>query len=140
MYLDERVREPSGLDWNEKNARTVREQLDRITVAIRSGTFRFAEVFPKSRNHEYFSEKEKAQHPSQTRPEEIQFGEYAQKWFALLGSSGRVSGRTVREYKSYQDHYLIPFFGKMSFAQLNAHVFQEFISWARNPSLPAQFE
>ena len=40
MYLDKRVREFSGMTWNEKNAKTVREQLDRIILAIKAGTFR----------------------------------------------------------------------------------------------------
>ena len=35
IYLDERVRENSGLPWNEKNAKRVREQLDKIMVAIK---------------------------------------------------------------------------------------------------------
>ena len=59
MYLGERVREPSGLPWNRENARKVRDQLDRIVVAVKAGTFRFAEVFPKSNNLEYFTEKER---------------------------------------------------------------------------------
>src|SRR5208337_95375 len=57
-YLGERVRESSDLEWNEANARVVREQLDKIIVAIKAGTFRFSEVFPKSKSKEYFREKE----------------------------------------------------------------------------------
>jgi len=37
-YLNERVRENSGLPWNDQNAREVREQLDSIVVAIRNKT------------------------------------------------------------------------------------------------------
>jgi integrase len=58
IYLGERVREPSGLGWNEKNAKVVREQFDRIVAAIKGGTFRVAEVFPKSKNLDHFSAKE----------------------------------------------------------------------------------
>ena len=54
MYLGERVRESSGLPWNEKNARLGREQLDKIMVAINSGTFRFHETFPHSKKRDYF--------------------------------------------------------------------------------------
>ncbi|MGA2959862.1 MAG: DUF3596 domain-containing protein [Thermodesulfobacteriota bacterium] len=50
LYLGERVRESSDLEWNESNARSVREQLDKIIVSIKSGTFRFSEVFPKSKS------------------------------------------------------------------------------------------
>jgi len=53
------VRESSELDWNEKNSKEVREQLDRIIVAIKSGSFRFTEVFPNSKRADYFSEKER---------------------------------------------------------------------------------
>ena len=72
MYLGERVRGSSGLPWNRENARRVRDQLDRIVVAVKAGTFRFAEVFPESIKGEYFAE-----------------------WYALLKNSGRVSERTL---------------------------------------------
>ena len=58
IYLDERVRECAGHPWNERNAKEVRAQMDKIIVAIRSGTFRFAEVFPDSKRKDYFAEKE----------------------------------------------------------------------------------
>ena len=58
-YLGERVRETSELDWNEKNAKIVREQLDKIVVAIKSGTFKYGEVFPNSKKAGYFTEKER---------------------------------------------------------------------------------
>jgi integrase len=57
-YMGERVREFSGLVWDEKNAKHVREQLDKIIVSIKSGTFRFAEVFPHSKKRDHFREKE----------------------------------------------------------------------------------
>src|SRR5271157_952702 len=58
MYLGERVRESSGLHWNEKNARLVREQLDRIMTTIKAGTFRFHEIFPASKKIDYFQKQE----------------------------------------------------------------------------------
>jgi len=109
MYLDERVRETSGLPWNEKNAKEVREQLDRIIVAIKNKTFRFAEVFPESKKADYFAEKEREAFRLKTEPDEVFFEEYAWKWFELLEGSGRVTGRTLCEYKSYLENYLIPF-------------------------------
>ena len=39
MYLGERVRESSGLKWNDENEKTVRKQLDKIMVYIESGEF-----------------------------------------------------------------------------------------------------
>jgi integrase len=138
IYLGERVREPSGLDWNEKNAKTVREQLDRIIMAIKSGTFRFAEVFPSSKNRDHFSAREKDVYGSKTTPDQVLFKDYAWKWFNLLKGSGRVSGRTLMDYKSYLKQYLVPFFGEMSFARFNAHLFEEFVSWARERKLTGE--
>ena len=59
MYLGERVRESSQLDWTAENIKHVREQLDKIIVSIKSGQFRFAEVFPASKKKDYFAEKER---------------------------------------------------------------------------------
>ena len=58
VYLGERVRENSNLPWNDSNAKHVRDQLDKIIVKIKSGSFKFAEVFPSSRKKDYFAEKE----------------------------------------------------------------------------------
>lgn len=58
MYLGERVRESSGLAWNDNNAKHVRAQLDKIIVGIKSGTFKFGKVFPNSKKTDYFVEKE----------------------------------------------------------------------------------
>ena len=51
MYLGERVRESSQLDWTAENIKHVRGQLDKIVVSIKSGHFRFAEVFPASKKN-----------------------------------------------------------------------------------------
>jgi integrase len=130
-YFGDRVRECSGLVWNDENARSVRQQLDRIVVSIDSGTFRFSKVFEKSKRKEFFDKKEAELYGSQITPDEIKFGEYAWKWYELKRNSWRVTGRTLKEYKSYLDLYLIPFLGEKTFAQLNAHLFEQFVSYAR---------
>jgi len=135
MYLDERVRETSGLPWNEKNAKDVREQLDMVVVAIKDGTFRFAEVFPHSKKAEYFAQKEKDRFRLPTTPDQVIFGSEALLWLDLKRGMSMVTGRTLKEYKSYLTMYLIPFFGKMTFDELNAHVFNTFISWAKTRRL-----
>lgn len=134
-YLGERVRESSELVWNEKNARTVREQLDKIIVTIRSGTFSFAEVFPNSKKADYFNEKERLLSRGGWSPDEVLFKEYVKRWYDLLKGSGRVSERTLLGYKSYIDLYLSPFFDDMAFGSLNAGTFDKFISWARKQRL-----
>ena len=120
MYLGERVRESSGLPWNEKNARLVREQLDRIMVAINSGTFRFHETFPASKKRDYFQRQGMLHYGFKKKPEDVKFREAALQWYNLRRESQRVTGRTLLGYKSYLDGYLIPFFGDMTFTQMHA--------------------
>jgi integrase len=131
MYLGERVRESSGLPWNRENAREVRDQLDRIVVAVKAGTFRFAEVFPESIKRKYFADKERLLFGKDRTPEEVLCKDYISEWYALLKDSGRVTERTLWGYKSHIDLYLQPFFGKLTFAALNANTFDRFIAWAR---------
>jgi integrase len=131
MYLGERVRECSELAWNEKNAKLVREQLDRIIIGIKSGTFRFAEVFPESKNREHFSVKERETYRMRESPEDVFCKDYFGTWYGLLKSSGRVTQRTLLGYKSYMNLYLLPFFEDLTFGDLNATTFERFIAWAR---------
>lgn len=41
LYCANRVRESSGLRWNNDNIKTVRSQLGRIAMAIKDGSFEF---------------------------------------------------------------------------------------------------
>ena len=134
-YLGERVREPSGIVWNEQNAKSVREQLDAIIVGIKSGSFRFSEVFPNSKKQEYFREKEMLLFGGNKAPDQVLFEGYARIWYDLLKDSGRVSERTLLGYKSYLKLYLTPFFGKMAFVHLNKGTFDKFVSWAKKQKL-----
>lgn len=137
-YLGERVRESSGLPWNEKNAKTVRTQLDKILLKKADGTFRFAEVFPQSKNKELFAKLEREAFGLKLTPNEVLFKDYAWKWFDLREAAGRVTGRTLKEDRSYLNLYLVPFFGDKTFAQLNAHLMEEFVAWARKLELKGQ--
>lgn len=83
IYLGERVREPAGLKWNQENAKLMREQLDRIMMAIKTGAFRFAEVFPRSRNRDHFSELERRVLNFKHTPDQVTFGEFAELWYSL---------------------------------------------------------
>jgi integrase len=131
MHLGERVRESSDLTWNDKNAKYVREQLDKIVVGIKSGTFRFGKVFPNSKKADYFSEKERLLFGLNKTPDQVLFKDYVWIWYNLLKDSGRVSGRTLLGYKSYLNLYLIPYFGELTFAGLNKSTFDKFVSWAK---------
>lgn len=131
FYLGERVREDSGLSWNPKNAKSVREELDKIVVMMRSGDFRFAQVFPESSRREYFQQKETAFQGMKRTPDRTLFKDYVWGWYDLLKGSGRVTARTLLGYKSYVNLYLVPFFGEKAFADLNPRTFERYISWAR---------
>jgi integrase len=76
LYLGERVREPADLDWNERNAKHVREQLDKIIVSIKSGTFRFTEVFPHSKKRYDFREKENQVYGRRKTPDQVLLKDY----------------------------------------------------------------
>lgn len=138
IYLNERVRESAGLPWNEANAKIVREQLDRIVAAIKEKTFRFAEVFPESKRRDFFAAKEAQIYVVKITPGDVLFGEYSSKWLALLEASGRIAGRTLLSYKSYLEHYLLPFFGSKSFAELGSQAFEEFAAFAHGLELRGQ--
>jgi integrase len=137
-YLNERVRENSGLPWNDQNAKEVRDQLDSIVVAIRNMTFRFGVVFPHSRKRAKFEELERVAFVLNLSPDQVTFGEYGSKWYELFCETGRVTGRTLYGYKGYLKHYLIPFFEEKTFRQLNATVFEEFVAWAKNQKLKGE--
>ena len=111
------------MDWNESNAKTVRDQLDKIIVEIKAGTFRFAKVFPKSKKANFFIEKELCLFGEIKTPDQVAFNDYAWDWYELLKDSGRVAQRTLWGYKSYLNRYLTKFFDKLTFAELNKSVF-----------------
>jgi integrase len=131
IYLGERVRENANLPWNGANAKQVRDQLDRIFLAIKTGSFKFADVFPTSRKKDYFAEKERLLRGGNLTPDQVLFKDYAQIWYELLKDSGRVTERTLWGYKSFILKYLVPFFGEMSFSELNKSTFDRFVSWAK---------
>ena len=105
MYIGERVRESSGLLWNDQNVKEVRKQLDAIAVAIDSGKFKFADVFPTSKKMDYFREKERALHGAAKSQAEVLFEEYAWIWYGLLKDSGRVAERTLLGYRRHIEIY-----------------------------------
>ena len=130
-YMGERVREPSGLDWDEKNAKYVREQIDKIIIFIKSGSFRFAEVFPHSKKRDYFREKESRVYGLKKTPDQVYLKDYILTWYELLKGSGRISERTLFGYKAHVDLYLIPFFKNMTLGDLNLETFEKLIFWAK---------
>jgi len=131
IYLGERVREKTGLNWNARNEKDVRNQLDRIVMAINDGSFRFAKVFPHSKKKDKFTKLEREKFNEKPPPGEIKIGEYIWKWYNAIRGSGRRTGRTLLTYKSYINNYLLPYFGEKTFDELNAVVLEHYISWSK---------
>ncbi len=132
LYLGHRVRESSGLPSNKDNAKIVREQLDRIGLAIKDGTFEFRKVFPKSKKVDFFSELERSLLGRTRQPSDVLFKDFAWEWYATLKATGGKRERTLLGYKSLLRLYLVPFFGEMPFGKINAVALDRFTAWARS--------
>ena len=131
-YLDNRVQESSGLKFTKRNENIVRKQLNSIINSIEEGSFKYAEVFPKSKKKDKFTKLESEAFDLLETPEYLEFEKVALDWYDLKKNSGRITERTLLDYKSQLYNYLIPYFGKMKFVQLNSSTFEKFISWAKN--------
>jgi len=131
IYLGERVREKAGIDDTKENTKLVRQQLDKIIMAIEAGSFRFADVFPQSKKKDYFRNKESGVYGHKKAPDEVNISDYTWQWYNSLKESGRVSQRTLYGYKTYINLYIVPFFEKMCFGDLNLNAFEKFIVWAK---------
>lgn len=131
LYCGHRVRESSGLRWNNDNAKTVRNQLDKIALSIASGSFEFRTVFPKSKKVEFFYDLERKLFGRTKQPSDVIFNNYVWEWYEMLKATGRIRERTLHGYKSLLRLYLEPFFGEMPFSDINAATLDEFTAWAK---------
>ena len=86
IYLGERVREKVGLDDNKENIKLVRQQLDKIIMAVGAGSFRFAEIFPQSKKRDYFKSKESEVYGHKKTPVEVNVNDYVWQWYNRLKS------------------------------------------------------
>ncbi|MHB8790188.1 MAG: tyrosine-type recombinase/integrase [Desulfobulbaceae bacterium] len=131
FYLNERVRESSGLPWNKENEKLVRMQLDEIIIAIRNNSFRYASVFPASKKSKKISQKEGVIYGRRALPQEVNIRDYAKQWYQLYKDTNRVTERTLLSYKSFLNLYIVPYFGDFTFADINAVLIERFVSWAK---------
>jgi integrase len=105
-YLDERVREPTGLDDTTEYRKVVRKQLDLIAAEIENGIFEFAKRFPHSSKKEYFAELEGKTVIKD--PAAVIFGEYVKKWWVDMKPG--MSESQIRDYISILDCHILPRF------------------------------
>ncbi len=134
-YLGERVRESSELPWTPENVDIVREQLNRMHASIQLGTFRFGEVFPKSKNKSLFIELERRAYNLGIEPGEVLCKEYFTTWYTRLKESKSVDESTLSYYRPIIENYLIPFFRECRMAELGIEKFHRFYIWSRNLKL-----
>jgi len=123
-YLDQRVREPSGLSDTQITRKKIRKQLDLIIAEIDNGIFEFAKRFPHSKKKDYFTELE-----GQTvtkDPTEVVFSNYVKKWWKEMEPGMSVS--MIRDYTSILNVHHIPYFGSMVFNEFNPLLMKKFVA------------
>ena len=112
-YLNERVREPSGLDDTAENRKTVRKQLDLIIAEINNGIFEFAKRLPHSSKKDYFAELEGRTVTKD--PAAVIFGDYVKKWWADMKPG--LSESQIRDYTSILNCHILPRFAVVPFSE-----------------------
>lgn len=123
-YRGLRVRERSGLKDTPSNRVKLRKQLDLVTAEIDNGVFEFAKRFPHSKQKEKFTQLEGKTY--RKSPGEVLFKNYVDGWLKEM-EEGMSDGQ-ARDYKSILKNHVIPFFGDLTFAEINAVCVKKFIA------------
>lgn len=123
-YQGHRVREPSGLLDTRANKDLLRKQLDLITVEIDNNLFEFAERFPHSKKKDYFTILEGK--TVRKKPGEILFGDYVKSWWKVMGPG--MSQNQVVDYDSCLRVHVLPYFGKLTFAEITPFLLKKFLA------------
>ena len=124
-YLNERVREPSGLGDSTENRKSLRRQLDLIIAEIENGIFEFAKRFPHSSKKEYFAELEGRTVTKD--PADVIFGDYVEKWWTDMKPG--MSESQIYDYSSILECHILPRFADVSFSEfMSPVVFKKFIA------------
>jgi len=132
-YMNQRVREPAGLENTEKNIRIVREKLDRILAEIERGEFEFARRFPYSKKKELFSMLETGTYRKD--PSAITFGDYYEQWFTAM-KPGMTESK-IRDYQGAINNHLFPYFGNIPFNLFTPVLMRKFHAHLKGKSGPA---
>jgi len=123
-YMNQRVREPVGLDDTPENRKLIRSKLDMVMAEIEIGEFEFARRFPYSKKKAHFTRLEGGTVRNDPKEKEMTFGEYYEKWFQEM--KGGMSAGKVRDYESIAIHHLLPFFGGLRFSEFNMVLMKKF--------------
>ncbi|MDA8161683.1 MAG: DUF3596 domain-containing protein [Desulfobacteraceae bacterium] len=127
FYNGVRIEKSTGLDDTPKNWQVARQWLDRQMEKMANRTFRFAEAFPGA------SDEEKAFHAAREgweyrpEPQDVLFENYVASWRSSILANA-TSIMKQRDWNSYIDCRIIPYFGKMTFHQIHAVEVQRFLA------------
>jgi len=132
-YMNQRVREPVGLDDTKSNKLFIREKLDLILAEIENGEFEFAQRFPYSKKKEFFSMLETGTYRKD--PSAITFGDYYEQWFAAM-KPGMTESK-IRDYLSVINNHLLPYFGEIPFNLFTPVLMRKFHAHLKGKSGPA---
>jgi len=129
-YYGKRVEISSGREDSPENRELAMSTFAGFRDKNSQGTFRFGEAFPGAspKLKAFFAAKEAT---AIIAPEDVNLGEYVPTWYrdvwALLGSESKKY-----DYKIAIDLWIVPFFGGMSFFDLNSSAVGKFIHSLRH--------
>lgn len=132
-YMNQRVREPTGLADTEKNRHLVRKKLDLILKEIQKGEFEFANRFPYSKKKDFFSMLETGTYRKD--PSAITFGEYYDQWFEAMKPG--MSESKIRDYQGAVNNHLLPYFGRIPFNLFTPVLMKKFHAYLKSKKTPA---
>lgn len=123
-YMNQRVRENTGLTNTEENQKRVRLFLDKIHIEIEAGNFVFAEYFPHSKKKNKFSMLEGNE--IKVEPCQVTFGEYYNIWIETMKPS--FSKSQCQDYEKIVRHYLMPYFEEIPFSYFKPMFIKKFLA------------
>jgi integrase len=129
-YFGHRIIRSTELDDSPANEIRVRDFLNRITERIETGTFKFAEAFPRATKKEkaFFTSLEGREY--RPEPHQVLFGEYVKEWMkTVFPSFGSPT-----KHRDYQEAIkrILPYFRNMTFHQITGRElfrFTESLKW-----------
>jgi integrase len=129
QYLGERVREPLGLEDDEANRLTLRNQLNLVSTEIDNGVFEYAKRFPHSKKKDHFTMLEGK--TVTKNPKDVLFGEYAEQWMEEMKPGMTYS--QIRDYTIILGAHHLPYFAKMTFSELCTKVqVKKYVAYLRS--------
>lgn len=125
-YFDERVEISTGLTDKPENRKKALAWLFCQREKMKSGSFRFCEAFPQAspKKKAFFAAKEGT--AITAKPMHVRFEEYVPVWHQEVWAHDPSETKKT-DQKSAVDYWIVPFFGKMTFFEINTNVIGDFI-------------